>query len=198
MSLITLSPSTPPPSFSPWFKLPSLILCFSHSTSSLTTPPALTLSPHPPLPFSPPVCNHGCEVSGQRKCSHISKGSWVLSGSSQEKEKVKLNTVGEDGGMRAELWGTVINTSSREAAVLKGHQEEELMLCCFVLHFLREISFHGTSLLFVNVLQSTIRLLLLMLCTWILQRISYIFLVLNGSIIVFSSEWIKSYFLDNI
>ena len=42
------SQSIHPPSFSPWFKLPSLILCFSHSTSSLTTPPALTLSPHPP------------------------------------------------------------------------------------------------------------------------------------------------------
>lgn len=56
----------------------------------------------PPLFFlSPPVCNQGCEVSGRRKCSHISKGSWVLSGSGQEKEKVKLNTVGEERGMRA-------------------------------------------------------------------------------------------------
>ena len=47
---------------------------------------------------SPPVCNQGCKMSGQRKCSHISKGSWVLSGSGQEKEKVKLNTVVEDRG----------------------------------------------------------------------------------------------------
>ena len=94
-------------------------------------------------------------MSGQRKCSHISKGSWVLSGSGQEKEKVKLNTVGEDRGMRAELWRTVINTSSREAAALKGHWERELILHCFVLYFLLEISIYCTSLSSASVLQST-------------------------------------------
>lgn len=82
---------------------------------SVFTSPALqpippSHSPHrPSLPLSsPPACNQGCEVSGPRKCSHISKGSWAQCGSGQEKEKVKMNTVGEDEGMRAEL----INTSS--------------------------------------------------------------------------------------
>lgn len=42
-------------------------------------------------------------MSGQRKCSHISKGSWVPSGSGQEKEKVKLNTVGEERENEGEL-----------------------------------------------------------------------------------------------
>lgn len=127
-------------------------------TLSLTSPP-------PATPFStPPVCNQGYEMSGQRKCSHISKGSWVLSGSGQEKEKVKLNTVGEDRGMRAELWRTVINTSSREAAALKGHWERELILHCFVLHFLLEISIYCTSLSSVNVLESTS--VLFNLCFW--------------------------------
>lgn len=131
---------------------------------------ALYLSPPPPFllspPSSPPVCNQGCEMSGQRKCSHISKGSWVLSGSGQEKEKVKLNTVGEERGMRAELWATVINTSSREAVALKGHWERELMLHCFVLYFLFEISIHCTSLLWISVLASPKFLLDLWFWCW--------------------------------
>lgn len=122
---------------------------------SQTSPPATTSPFFFPLPSSPPVCNQGCEVSGQRKCSHISKGSWVLSGSGQEKEKVKLNTVGEDGGMRAELWRTVINKSSREAAALKGHWEQELILHCFVLYFLLETTIHSASLLSVHVFTET-------------------------------------------
>lgn len=65
----------------------------------------------PSPPSLPPLLqwgNQGCEALGPRKCSHISKGSWAPCGSSPEKEKVKMNTVGEDEGTRAEL----INISS--------------------------------------------------------------------------------------
>jgi len=126
-------------------RFPSQNLFLSEHFISYLPPPSSSL-----LPSSPPECNQGCEMSGQRKCSHISKGSGFLSGSGQEREKVKLNTVGEERGMRAGLWTTVINTSSREAAALKGHSEQEPILSCFVPYFLFEISIHCASLLRIS------------------------------------------------
>lgn len=87
--------------------LPLCWLFMPSRPSSTTNPPSLLPSP----PSLPPLLqwgNQGCEVPGPRKCSHISKGSWAPCGSSPEKEKVKMNTVGEDEGTRAEL----INISS--------------------------------------------------------------------------------------